>query len=161
MMGNMIKTAASKLTAVAMLSLLIAAFAMRAQRDEARTNLAIAQAQNAQATANAQAAMRLTEQAAQKLTDQVAQDDHKRQTIRFTSAAGSDRAVAGLLNAIAAANARAASESASAAASAEAAATARELLGACAAEYRDVAKVTDTLSDQVTGLHQFFTVLEK
>jgi len=122
---------------------------------QARADLATANAQTAQATANAQAAMRLTEQAAQKLTDQIAQDDHKRQTTRLASAAGADHSYAGLLNTIAAANARATSEGASAAASAEAATTARNLLGACAAEYRGVAKDADQLADQVTGLQAF------
>lgn len=59
----MFQTATFKLTAVLVLSLFIAAGAMRMQRDEARTALADYRAQVAEATAQAQAQARVKEAA--------------------------------------------------------------------------------------------------
>lgn len=125
------------------------------QANFARTELANLKAEVATATQKAERGERTKEQDRQTQANRVANDDLKRQTTRQGSADSLDRATDSLRNTIAAANARAASEGANAAASAQEASTARDLLGQCSVEYSNVAKVTDQLSDQVTGLQDF------
>lgn len=123
------------------------------QANHARTELANLKAEMAIATQKSDREERTKEQFRQTQANRVANDDLLRQNLRQASAHSLDAATDGLRDAIA--NARPASEGANPAASAQTATTAIELLGYCANEYSELAKVTDKLSDQVTGLQDF------
>lgn len=119
------------------------------------TRIAAREAQIAQMAQEAEAAARRREQALQQRTDQVARDAAKRQTVLAAHAATSELVARGLLNDIARLNARPAPANPAAARYADDAARARELLGACAEEYRGVAHAADRLRDQVIGLQDW------
>jgi hypothetical protein len=116
------------------------------------TKIAEREAQIAQMTQEAEAAARRREQALQQRTDQVAKDAARRQTVLAARAATSDLVARSLLNDITRLNARPGPTDPAAARYADDAARARQLLGACAEEYRGVALSADRLRDQVIGL---------
>lgn len=116
------------------------------------TKIAEREAQIAQMTQEAEAAARRREQTLQQRTDQVAKDAARRQTVLAARAATSDLVARGLLDDITRLNARPAPADPTAARYADDAARARQLLGACAEEYRGVALSADRLRDQVIGL---------
>lgn len=116
------------------------------------TKIAEREAQIAQMTQEAEAAARRREQTLQQRTDQVAKDAARRQTVLAARAATSDLVARGLLDDITRLNARPGPTDPAAARYADDAARARQLLGACAEEYRGVALSADRLRDQVIGL---------
>jgi ABC-type transporter Mla subunit MlaD len=111
--------------------------------------------QIAQAAQAAEAAARRRERELQTYADQISQDAARRQTVLAARVATTDRVAGQLRDDIARLNARPAPADPAAARVAVAAARVRELLGACAEEYRGVAVAADGLRDQVIGLQRF------
>lgn len=130
-----------------------AAWQFQASRYEAR--LAAREAEIAKAARSAEAEARKREQELQRYADEVARDAAKRQQVLAARAATTDLVARGLRDDIARLNADQAPSDPAAARFADDAARARELLGACAAEYRSVAGAADGLRDQVIGLQNW------
>ncbi|HOW46154.1 MAG TPA: hypothetical protein PLB26_00755 [Rubrivivax sp.] len=105
------------------------------------------------------AAHREAERAMAVETERIADETQKQLDAAETRARSARAAVAGLRDAIARLNARAAPQDPAAAAFAHEAAVARELLGACADEHRDVAAAADGLRLQVIGLQDYVTTV--
>jgi chromosome segregation ATPase len=103
----------------------------------------------------AEAAARAKEQTLQRQAERIAHEAAKKQVVLSARVATADLAAGQLRDEIARLNARPAPAGADLAAITGEARTARELLGACAAEYRGVAKAADELRDQVGGLQEF------
>ena len=103
----------------------------------------------------AEAAAREAEQKYLTKVEEIAQHAEERRTILETRAARAERAARSLRDDVAALNARAAPANPEAARFADEARRARELLGACADEYRGVALAADELRDQVIGLQAY------
>lgn len=97
---------------------------------------------------------RAEEQEKQRNAEQIAIKSAQRQQALETRLARVNAAAAGLREQIAALNDRPTPTDAEAAAYAREARTARELLGACGEEHRDMAKSADELRDQVVGLQE-------
>lgn len=109
----------------------------------------------AKATANQEADVRTREHELAQANEKLANDlDQKNRRLAVADAAAR-RADAGLRDAIAKLNARTTPTNPESAALADEARTARELLGACADEYRSVALEADGLRDQVSGLQTY------
>lgn len=151
----MIINATSKLAAVAILSLLIAAITMRIQRDDARTELATYRAEVATATAQAQAQARATEKNMQTQLERLTHENKKREKKLSDSAAAANSTAQRLRDTINTINAREASTDPGITRILEQANTARNLLGACAERYTSVAAEADRLVNQVNGLQSF------
>lgn len=109
----------------------------------------------AENTRKAELAARAKEQAMRKQVDRIANDQAKKQTELAAAAARADATAAGLRDEIERLNASPAPTDPRSAALAREASTARKLLGACAERYRSVAKITDEMKEQVTGLQDF------
>jgi hypothetical protein len=137
--------------AVAMLCSLLAVSISQTQK--AKSDFAEFKAAVAVETQKAELAERTKEQSRQIQANRVANDDLKRQTTRQISADSLDRATDILRDEIA--NASSASQDSRSSTSTQDAATSIELLGQCAREYSEMAKVADKLSDQVMGLQDF------
>lgn len=86
-----------------------------------------------------------------RVVDELAQ----REAVSRTRAVAAERANVSLRNEITRLNARPAPSNAEAAGYAHEASTARELLGVCGKEYRDLAAEADGLRDQITGLQDW------
>lgn len=121
----------------------------------AKQELATYKAEVAENTRQAEAQARAKEQVLQRQAERIANDAAKKQTVLAARAATTELAAGQLRDEIARLNARPAPASPELAALVGEARTARELLGACAAEYRGVAKAADELRDQVSGLQEF------
>lgn len=130
-----------------------AVWQLQGTRYEAR--IAAREAEIARVTKAAEAAARHREQEMQRYADEVARDAAKRQQVLAARAATTDRIAGQLRDDIARLNAGQAPGDPAAARFADDAARARELLGACAAEYRSVAGAADGLRDQVIGLQNW------
>ena len=109
----------------------------------------------ASASQAAEQAGRAKEKAMQRESERIARDAQEKQTRLVAAAAASQRAAGQLRDEIARLNARPAPASPESAALAGEASVARQLLGACAEEYRWVAQEADGLRSQVTGLQQY------
>ena len=127
----------------------------------AQSDLASYRAEVAENTAQAQAQARAQEQAMHQQAQRIAHDAAKKQTVLAARAATSDLIARSLRDEIDRLNARPAPADPGAAAHAREARTARELLGACADRYKDVARAADELRDQVTGLQDYTTTICK
>jgi hypothetical protein len=94
----------------------------------------------------------------QRLADEsirITAEQASRERVASDRAARAERAAVGLRDEIARLNARPAPKDAEAAGFAHEAGVARELLGACTKEYQSLARESDGLGDQVTGLQQW------
>lgn len=121
----------------------------------AKMELANYKTEVAENTRKAEAEVRAKEQAMQKQTERIAHEAAKKQTVLVARAADADRAAGSLRDEIARLNARPAPADPELAAFAREASVARELLGACTAQYRGVAQAADELRDQVSGLQDY------
>lgn len=122
----------------------------------AHNELATYKAEAAQALAKAEQEARARETHLRQQIDRIAANAAKRQAEQTRRSADVDRALDGLRTYIATLNtASPAPASPELAACSGQARTARELLGACAAEYRGVAQRADELAGQVTGLQEY------
>lgn len=131
------------------------AAAWHVQADRYGAQIAQREAEIANAQRDAAEKARKREQELQHHADEIARDAAKRQTVLAARVATTDRVAGQLRDDIARLNARPAPADPAAARVAVAAARARELLGACAEEYRGVAVAADGLRDQVIGLQRF------
>jgi ATPase subunit of ABC transporter with duplicated ATPase domains len=122
---------------------------------KAQGELATYRAEVAENTRKAEAEARAKEQAMQVQVERIAANEAKKTQVLAARVAAADSAARGLRDDIERLNARPAPEDPESAAYAREARTARELLGACAAEYRAVAEGADQLRDQVTGLQDY------
>lgn len=125
------------------------------QANAARIELAQDRTLAAEATAKAQEAARAREQTLRQQVERIAANALEHEKQRAGQIAAAQHAIAGLRNVIGTLNARPAPADPVAASFDHEASTARELLGACAQEYRAVAAQADELSDQVTGLQEY------
>lgn len=130
-----------------------AAWSIQSLRYDAR--IAAREAEIAQAAHAAEAAARDQEQEMQRHVDRIARDAASRQQVLAGRAATAELAVRSLRDDIARINASPAPSDPEPARYADDARRARELLGACADEYRVVAVAADGLRDQVTGLQDY------
>lgn len=119
------------------------------------TQIAERETQIAQATQAAEAAARRREQELQRYANEIAKDSARRQQVLAARAATSDLVVRGLRDDITRLDARATPDDPDAARATDDARRARQLLGACAEEYRGVALSADRLRDQVIGLQDY------
>ena len=120
-----------------------------------RLELARVRAESDRATLAAEQQARAREQILRQQVEMIATHAMQRDKERDLQLAGAQHAAAGLLDTIARLNARPAPADPGAARYAHEATAARELLGACAQEYRAVAAAADELNDQVTGLQEY------
>lgn len=120
-----------------------------------RHELTSVRAQTVQATLEAEKQARARENTLRQQVERIATHAMQRQTDRDRELAAAHRANAGLRDTISRLNARPAPADPVAASYADEAGAARELLGACAQEYRAVAADADRLSDQVTALQEY------
>jgi chromosome segregation ATPase len=120
-----------------------------------QTEYAKYKSQVAQQMLEAERNARQTETKLRNEVERIAANAQQRQQQQARRIADVDRALDGLRKQIAVLNADAVPADSVAAPVADAAATARELLGSCATEYREVAAVADQLKDQVTGLQEY------
>jgi len=132
---------------------------IQATRYEARIAERDAQISRAARIASEQARRR--EQELQRYADEIARDAAKRQQALASRVATTDLVARGLRDDIARLNAGRRPDDPEAARHADAATRARELLGSCAAEYRNVAEKADGLRDQVTGLQDWARAVTK
>lgn len=102
-------------------------------------------------------AARAREQAIQLNAERIADEAEKKRAELADRVAATQSAAGRLRDDLARLNARPVPADPGAAAFAHEARTARELLGACTAEYRGLAQSADELRDQVTGLQNFVT----
>ena len=116
---------------------------------------------HAQQLQRAEASAREREQAMQQNAERIADEAEKNRAALAARVAAADRMAGQLRDDITRLNARPAPKDPGAAAFADEARAARELLGACAAEYRGVAQGADELRNQVTGLQDFITSVRK
>lgn len=130
-----------------------ATWQLQATRYEAR--LAEREAQIARAARAAEELARRREREMQRYVDEIARDAAKRQQTLAARAATTDRIAGQLRDDIARLNARPTPTDPAAARVFDDARRARELLGACAAEYRGVAGAADGLRAQVMGLQDY------
>lgn len=151
----MLQTLSAKLWISLSLALLIAAGAMRVQRDNARAELAETRAQVAQATQQAEAQARALETAKRQQADRIAHENQTKAQAAQHAADAAAHAADSLRDGITALDASPAPADPGAAHHAEQARTARELLATCADRYTGVAADADRLAIQVTGLQAF------
>jgi hypothetical protein len=123
----------------------------------AQTELADFKLEVAENTRKAEAEARAKEQEMQRNAEQITKNATQRQTVLEGRLANVNAVATGLRDQILASNARPAPTNPESATYAREARTARELLGACAEEYRSVAEGADKLRDQVIGLQAFAT----
>ena len=134
---------------------LAALLAWQAQGWRWAEKLARVEQSHAQAVAQAQQQAREKEQSMQKEVERIADESSQRESRLAFRAAAAERIAGGLRDEIARLNTRPAPTDPGAAAFDHEARVARELLGACAAEYRTVAREADVLRDQVIGLQDY------
>jgi hypothetical protein len=137
------------------LVLLAAAGFSEYRRMQSQKALAECRESVAYALRQAEAQARERERAMTAQTEKVANEASKREQVLAYRAAAVERVNRGLRDEVARLNARPAPENPESASYANEARAARELLGACADEYRAVATDADRLRDQVTGLQQY------
>lgn len=125
------------------------------QANHYRHELANSKMEAAKATLEAEKQARARENSLRQQVERIATNAMQRQTDRDRELAAAHRANAGLRDTISSLNARPAPADPVAASYAHEAGAARELLGACAQEYRAVAAEADKLSDQVTALQEY------
>lgn len=121
----------------------------------AKGELATYRAEVAQSTQKAESEARAKEREMRTQVDRIAENAAKKQTVLAARVAAADIVVGRLRDEITRLNSRPAPSDPATAAIAGEARTARELLGACAERYKAVARDTDELRDQVTGLQDF------
>lgn len=126
------------------------------QADHAHTKQMVAEATQAAEQQARQIETRLRTQ-----IDRIAANVQAKQVAYEARIAASNRTVASLRDTIAQLNARPAPADPGAAAFSDEASTARELLGACAEEYRAVAAEADQYATQVTGLQEYAASVSK
>lgn len=141
--------------AIALAVLLAALGWSRIELASARQEHATYRAEVAENTRQAEAAARATEQRMQRENERIANEASMRERRLAANVATSRVATDSLREHVERLNARPAPADSGAAAYAGEAAAARELLGACAAEYRAVAEGADGLRDQVMGLQEW------
>lgn len=146
---------ASHFAAAAVAAALAAGAAWHVQSLRYEARIAAREQEIAQAAQAAQAAARKREQELQRHADQIARESARRQQLLADRVATAAVAARSLRGDIARLNSGPAPADPAAARYADAAARARELLGACAEEYRGVAGAADGLRDQVTGLQDY------
>lgn len=115
----------------------------------------------AENTRKAEVKARAKEKSMRDSADKVANEQAQKQADLEARATHADAVADGLRNEIERLNASAAPSDPAAAALAGQARTARKLLGACANEYRAMAKHADELRDQVSGLQGYATTVCK
>lgn len=147
--------------AIACTVLLLATGTSYVRMKSAHTALATYQTEVAEATRKTEADARLKERAMQRQTERIANEAAKKQTVLAARVATAALAAGQLRDDIDRLNARPAPADADSAAIAGEARAARQLLGACAEEYRGVAKHADELRDQVSGLQDYATTVCK
>lgn len=113
------------------------------------------QADVAENTRKAEVLARAKENSMRSAADRIANDQAKKESELAARAAAADVVADGLRNEIDRLNASPAPTDTAAAALAGQARAARQLLGACAKEYRLMAKGADELRDQVSGLQGY------
>jgi chromosome segregation ATPase len=143
------------LAAAVLAAALSAALAWQVQGWRWAAKAAAIEAAHAAAAQAAEQASRAKEQALQRGSERIARDTQEKQTRLVAAAAASQRAADQLRDEIARLGARPAPADPESAAFADEAGVARQLLGACAEEYRGMAQEADGLRVQVTGLQQF------
>lgn len=141
---------------VALLAILLGVQTIR--YDHTATAFKQYKAEVATATLEAEQKARETEQSLRQQVERIAANVQERQNQLARRAADATAALAGLRNALDAS--QAASDSSPAACTHDAR-TVRELLGACAAEYRGMAEGADILRNQVTGLQEYAAGVSK
>jgi hypothetical protein len=141
--------------AAAIAVLVLVAGAAYVRMNNAHRELATSRAEVAENTRKAEAEARAKEQAMQVQVERIAANEFKKTQVLAARVAAADNAARGLRDDIDRLNARPTPEDPESATYAREARTARELLGACAAEYRAVAEGADQLRDQVTGLQDY------
>lgn len=119
------------------------------------------EAQIAKAAQAAEAEARKREREMQRYADELSKDAARRQQVLADRAATTELVARGLRDDIVRLNTRPAPADPAAARFADDARAARELLGACAEEYRSVAQSADGLRDQVTGLQGWAAAVTK
>lgn len=125
------------------------------QASHYRHQLENVRSEAAQATLEAEKQARARENTIRQQVERIATHAMQRQTDRDRELAAAHRANAGLRDTISSLNASPAPADPIAASYAHEAGAARELLGACAQEYRAVAAEADRISDQVTALQEY------
>lgn len=113
------------------------------------------------ATLESEQKARATEQSLRQQVERIAANAQERQTQLARRTADASAALAGLRDTIYRLDARPAAANSVAASVDHEARTARELLGACATEYRSVAEGADALRDQVTALQEYAASVSK
>ena len=120
-----------------------------------RLELSRVRAEAAQATLASEQQARAREQNLRQQVERIATHAVQRQNDRDRLLAAAQRSNASLRDTIASLNSRPAPADPGAASYAHEAQAARELLGACAQDYRAMAATADELTDQVTGLQEY------
>ena len=121
----------------------------------AQSELASYRMEVAENTRKAEAEVRAKEQAMQVQIERIAENEAQKTQQLVARVAAADTVARSLRDDIQRLNARPAPADPKSAAYAREASTARELLGACAAEYREVAEGADQLRNQVSGLQDY------
>lgn len=136
-------------------ALLILSGVFYVRMNNAITGLAAYRVEVAENTQKAEVAARKKEQEMQEYVNQITRDAKKRQETLAINIARSRDVASGLRDEIARLNAGAMPEDSRLATCFGETRTARELLGACAERYREVAESADGFRDQVTGFQEF------
>lgn len=121
-------------------------------REHVREEFATYKAQSAQARLQAEQRARDTEHKLRTEVERIARNEESKRKVLSDRVARLDAVNGRLRDEIARLNGRPVPADPAAAAYAREASVARELLGTCSAEYRDVAAQADGLRDQVSGL---------
>jgi len=121
----------------------------------AKAELAEYRAEVAENTQKAEAEARAKEQAMRRQVERVADEQAKKQEVLNRRITAAESVAGSLRDQILQLNSGPVPTDPGSAAVFEQARTARELLGACAGRYTDVARAADELRDQVTGLQDF------
>jgi len=136
-------------------AVIAAAGAWQVQDWRYNARLAVIRQTHAVSLQEAEAAARRMEQRMQTQVERIADEADKKQAELVVRAAAAERVARGLRDEITRLNARPTPAGSEAAAFAGEASVARQLLGACAEEYRGVAQEADGLRDQVIRLQQY------
>lgn len=129
--------------------------------NHAQAELASYRMEVAENTRKAEAEVRAKEQAMQVQIERIAENEAQKTQQLVARVAAADTAARSLRDDIQRLNARPAPTDPESAAYAREASSARELLGACTAEYRAVAESADQLRDQVSGLQDYTATVLK
>lgn len=148
-------TAIIKLTVALVTAILLGWFAYDAGANSVRAEWSAERQAQADRVVENERAARAEENRRAEEAQRILVESAQAESALVARAARAERTVGGLRDEIARLNARPAPAGAQAASFSDEARVARELLGACAKEYRDLAADADGLRNQVTGLQQW------